>query len=146
MTANDTTDDDGKESIDTVSGHAGNLNGNPDVWVPQEVCEALSIEIGDEVTFEISGDCAIMSRGEMNALDYDPDEFGEVEDSEPTPAPTVETREVPSAGGRTETEAVVRVELPVDVVDEIREKHGELDPDAVSDRIAVAPYVDDDPV
>ena len=40
------------------------------------------------------------------------------------------------------TEAVVRFELPDEIVEEIREQHGDLDRDTVSDRITPVPTVD----
>jgi hypothetical protein len=41
---------------------------------------------------------------------------------------------------------VVRFELPESVVEEIRDQHGDLDPDAVSDRIVPVPVVDGEAV
>jgi hypothetical protein len=54
-----------------AGGYAGNLSGKPDVYVPQEVCDALGIEIGDGVDYEIYDDRVVMRRGETNKLGFE---------------------------------------------------------------------------
>lgn len=55
--------------------------------------------------------------------------------------PSTETTE--TAGG---TAVAVKFELPEPVVEEIRDQHGGLDRDAVSDRILAVPLVDGEAV
>lgn len=58
---------------DEVASHAGNLGGEPNVRVPVEVAEALDIEIGDEVIFEVEDDRVVLRRGRSNVMGYDAD-------------------------------------------------------------------------
>ena len=53
-------------SDETHRGMAVNLNGKPDVWVPEAVTDALDIEIGDGVIFEVREDSVEMRLGEKN--------------------------------------------------------------------------------
>jgi hypothetical protein len=60
-----------EEPADEAGGYAGNLSGKPDVYVPQEVCDALGIEIGDGVEYEIFEDRVVMRAGETNKLGFE---------------------------------------------------------------------------
>ena len=61
---------------DEVRSHAGNLGGDPNIRVPVEVAEALDIEIGDGVIFEVGDDRAVLRRGTPNAAELDRDALG----------------------------------------------------------------------
>jgi len=55
-----------------------------------------------------------------------------------------ESRSIPDGGEH--TRAVVSFEVPEEIVDEVRDEHGEIDRDALSDRIVPAPLVDGESV
>jgi len=60
---------------------------------------------------------------------------------------TVETHLVDHPGDRGPDEVVVvEFELPGRIAEAARDETGEIDPDAVSDRIAVRPLADGEPV
>jgi antitoxin component of MazEF toxin-antitoxin module len=64
---------DGVLASDEVASHAGNLGGEPNIRVPVEVADALDIEIGDEVIFEVEDDRVVLRRGRSNVAGLDPD-------------------------------------------------------------------------